>query len=47
MFPYDTDCEQHCTEARDIDAVRGLDPALQDFGTWLAAHRDRPRTTGT
>lgn len=47
MFQYYTDCEQHFTEARDIEAVRGLNPALQDFGTWLAAHRDRLRTTWT
>ncbi|MDX2561966.1 NmrA/HSCARG family protein [Streptomyces sp. TX20-6-3] len=45
MFQYYTDCEQYFTEARDIDAVRGLDPALQNFGAWLAAHRDRLRTT--
>ncbi|WP_395366154.1 NmrA/HSCARG family protein [Streptomyces sp. YH02] len=44
MFQYYTDCEQHFIEARDIDAVRGLNPALQDFGTWLAAHQDRLRT---
>lgn len=47
MFQYYKDCEQHFTEARDIDAVRGLNPALQDFGTWLAAHQDRLRTTWT
>ncbi|WP_181399412.1 MULTISPECIES: hypothetical protein [Streptomyces] len=44
MFQYCTDCEQHFTEARDSDAVPVLNPALQDFDTWLAAHRDRLRT---
>ncbi|WP_327250816.1 hypothetical protein [Streptomyces sp. NBC_01244] len=44
LFPYHADCEQRFTAARDLDAVRGLNPALQSFGTWLAAHRDRLRS---
>ncbi|WP_137988374.1 NmrA/HSCARG family protein [Streptomyces vilmorinianum] len=47
MFQYYADCEHHFTAARDLDAVRGLNPALQDFATWLAAHRDRLRTAWT
>ncbi|MFH9725589.1 NmrA/HSCARG family protein [Streptomyces sp. NPDC017254] len=47
MFQYYTDCEQRFTESRDIDAVRGLNPALQDFATWLAGHQERLRTTWT
>ncbi|MFF5703619.1 NmrA/HSCARG family protein [Streptomyces sp. NPDC012794] len=41
MFQFYADCEASFTGARDLDAVRGIHPALQDFATWLAAHRDR------
>ncbi|MER5931139.1 NmrA/HSCARG family protein [Streptomyces sp. NPDC002054] len=41
MFQYYADCEERFTGARDLDAVRALNPALQDFATWLAAHRNR------
>ncbi|MCJ0869749.1 NmrA/HSCARG family protein [Streptomyces sp. AP-93] len=43
MFQYYADCEERFTAARDLDAVRGLNPALQSFATWLAANRDRLR----
>ncbi|WP_411108890.1 NmrA/HSCARG family protein [Streptomyces sp. c-19] len=43
MFQYYADCEHRFTAARDLVAVRDLNPALQDFDTWLAAHRDRLR----
>ncbi|MDK9495587.1 NmrA/HSCARG family protein [Streptomyces katrae] len=41
MFQFYADCEASFTGARDLDAVRRINPALQDFATWLAAHRDR------
>ncbi|UQW99591.1 NmrA/HSCARG family protein [Streptomyces sp. RerS4] len=41
MFQFYADCEHRFVTARDVDAVRGLDPRLQDFATWLANHRDR------
>lgn len=41
MFQFYADCETRFTGARDLDAVRALNPALQDFATWLAGHRDR------
>ena len=44
MFQYYADCEDRFTAARDLDAVRELDPELQDFRTWLGAHRDELRT---
>ncbi|MEV4426880.1 NmrA/HSCARG family protein [Streptomyces sp. NPDC053792] len=44
MFQYYADCEQRVTAARDLDAVRELNPALQSFATWLAAHHERLRT---
>ena len=40
MFQYYADCEGRFTAARDLDEVRALDPELQDFRAWLAAHRD-------
>ncbi|MEU7298580.1 NmrA/HSCARG family protein [Streptomyces exfoliatus] len=43
MFQYYADCEHRFTAARDLVAVRDLNPALQDFDTWLAAHHDRLR----
>ncbi|MEV5974765.1 NmrA/HSCARG family protein [Streptomyces sp. NPDC051921] len=44
MFQYYADCEHRFTAARDLTAVRELDPALQDFATWLAARHERLRT---
>ncbi|MET9961770.1 NmrA/HSCARG family protein [Streptomyces sp. NPDC006326] len=41
MFQYYADCERIFTAARDLDALRALHPGLQDFRTWLAAHRGR------
>ncbi|MEU9035754.1 NmrA/HSCARG family protein [Streptomyces sp. NPDC048352] len=43
MFQFYADCEASFTGARDLEAVRRINPALQDFATWLAAHRDRFR----
>ncbi|MEV6329257.1 NmrA/HSCARG family protein [Streptomyces sp. NPDC051909] len=45
MFRYYADCEHRFTAARDLIAIRELNPALQDFATWLAAHRGRLLTT--
>ncbi|MFD5326851.1 NmrA/HSCARG family protein [Streptomyces sp. NPDC127092] len=45
MFQYYADCEHRFTAARDLTAVRDLNPALQDFATWLAAHHGRLLTT--
>lgn len=47
MFQYYADCEDRFTGARDLQAVRELNPELQDFATWLAAHRDALRTAWT
>ncbi|MCX5009953.1 NmrA/HSCARG family protein [Streptomyces sp. NBC_00555] len=47
MFQYYADCADRFTAARDLAAIRDLNPALQDFGTWLAAHRDELRTALT
>ncbi|MEU9253096.1 NmrA/HSCARG family protein [Streptomyces sp. NPDC048270] len=44
MFQYYADCADRFTAARDLTAIRELNPELQDFGTWLAAHRDELRT---
>ncbi|MEU6863451.1 NmrA/HSCARG family protein [Streptomyces sp. NPDC046876] len=41
MFQYYADCEHGFTAARDLDAARALHPGLQDFRTWLYAHRDQ------
>lgn len=41
MFQFYADCEARFTGARDLDAVRALNPALQNFSTWLATHRDK------
>lgn len=41
MFQFYADCEHTFTAARDLDAVRALHPGLQDFRTWLTAHRDQ------
>ncbi|MEU2631362.1 NmrA/HSCARG family protein [Kitasatospora sp. NPDC007106] len=47
MFQYYADCEQRFTSARDLDAVRELNPDLQSFATWLTAHTDRLRAAWT
>ncbi|MDT9686824.1 NmrA/HSCARG family protein [Streptomyces sp. P9(2023)] len=44
MFQYYAECEERFTAARDLAAVRDLNPGLQDFATWLAGHHDRLRT---
>lgn len=43
MFQYYAECEHRFTAARDLVAVRDLNPALQDFATWLAAHHEKLR----
>lgn len=43
MFQFYADCEERYIQARDLDAVRELNPRLQDFATWLSAHRDQLR----
>lgn len=43
MFQYYADCEERFTRARDLAAVRELNPRLQDFATWLDAHREQLR----
>jgi uncharacterized protein YbjT (DUF2867 family) len=40
MFFYYAEYENVFAGARDPGAVRELNPRLQDFGTWLAAHHD-------
>jgi hypothetical protein len=40
MFFYYAEYESVFAGARDPGAVRELNPRLQDFGTWLAAHHD-------
>lgn len=47
MFQFYADCEERFTAARDLQAVRELNPELQDFATWLAAHREALRTAWT
>ncbi|MFG2982141.1 NmrA/HSCARG family protein [Streptomyces sp. NPDC048258] len=47
MFQFYADCEDRFTAARDLTAVRDLDPALQDFRTWLAAHGEELRAAWT
>ncbi|MCT4353412.1 NmrA/HSCARG family protein [Streptomyces sp. Je 1-79] len=43
MFQFYADCEERFVAARDLTAVRHLNPALQTFATWLAEHRDDVR----
>ncbi|MFC9324041.1 NmrA/HSCARG family protein [Kitasatospora sp. NPDC057015] len=43
MFQYYADCEERFTGARDLAEARELNPELQTFATWLAAHRDELR----
>lgn len=40
MFQFYADCESRFTAARDLAAVRALNPELQDFATWVDRHRD-------
>ncbi|MFI9063581.1 NmrA/HSCARG family protein [Streptomyces sp. NPDC053429] len=44
MFQYYAECEDRFTHARDLAAIRALNPELQDFATWLAAHREALRS---
>ncbi|MFD9032249.1 NmrA/HSCARG family protein [Streptomyces sp. NPDC059567] len=45
MFQFYRDCEEHFTAARDLTAVRALNPGLQDFRTWLSSHHTKiPRS---
>ncbi|MGW7101782.1 NmrA/HSCARG family protein [Streptomyces sp. NPDC054838] len=44
MFQYYAECADRFTHARDVAAIRALNPALQDFATWLAAHREAFRS---
>ena len=41
MFQYKRDFEREFTGARDVESTRNLNPALQSFGEWLAANKDR------
>ncbi|MFE9393834.1 NmrA/HSCARG family protein [Streptomyces flavidovirens] len=43
MFQYYADCESRITAARDLTALRALNPELQDFATWVAGHREELR----
>lgn len=38
MFQFYADCADRFTHARDLTAIRALNPDLQDFRTWLRAH---------
>ena len=40
MFFYYAEHEAHFAGARDPEFVRTINPRLQDFATWLSAHRD-------
>lgn len=40
MFFYYAEHDAHFAGARDPEFVRTINPRLQDFATWLAAHRD-------
>ncbi|MBW5482784.1 NmrA/HSCARG family protein [Streptomyces bambusae] len=40
MFQFYADCEERFVRARDLQEVRALDPELQSFATWAAAHRE-------
>jgi hypothetical protein len=41
MFQFKRDFQSVFCGARDVDATRRLNPALQTFATWLARHKDR------
>jgi uncharacterized protein YbjT (DUF2867 family) len=47
MFQYYAECEDRFVGARDLDAIRALDPDLQTFADWTAAHRDELRAAWT
>ncbi|THA50393.1 NmrA/HSCARG family protein [Streptomyces sp. A1136] len=44
MFQYYAECADRFTHARDLAAIRALNPSLQDFATWLAGHREAFRS---
>ncbi|MFD9337753.1 NmrA/HSCARG family protein [Streptomyces sp. NPDC060028] len=39
MFQFYADCAPRFTAARDLEAIRTLNPALQNFSTWLTKNR--------
>lgn len=39
MFQYYAENADRFTAARDLDAVRSLNPELQSFPDWLAKHK--------
>jgi uncharacterized protein YbjT (DUF2867 family) len=41
MFQYKRDFEREFCGARDVEATRKLNPALQSFSQWLAANKER------
>jgi uncharacterized protein YbjT (DUF2867 family) len=41
MFQYKADFEKEFSGVRDINEARVLNPALQDFATWLSRNKDR------
>jgi hypothetical protein len=41
MFQFKRDFEEYFCGARNLAFSRAVNPALQTFETWLAAHRDR------
>jgi hypothetical protein len=41
MFQFKRDFEEYFTGARDLNLARALNPALQDFDTWLARNESR------
>ena len=45
MFQYYVEAADYFTGARDLKVVRELNPQLQLFETWLAAHKDAIRPT--
>ncbi|TDD26336.1 NmrA/HSCARG family protein [Kribbella turkmenica] len=45
MFQYYAENHEVFTGDRDLDNVRDLNPELQSFADWLAAHKDAIRTT--
>jgi hypothetical protein len=40
MFQFKRDFNDYFCSARSIELSRELNPALQDFQTWLARHKD-------
>jgi hypothetical protein len=41
MFQFKRDFNDYYCGARNLDFARQLNPRLQTFDTWLAAHKDR------